>query len=106
MPPHATFTRMLRWRSLGDVTLMHCHGVTRLYLQNDVAGLLRLLINGLVAGAVLWLLHPVLTSRIGVLASIVIYSAAYLAVSAVNRAFRAEERAFMRNKAPLPGWLF
>jgi hypothetical protein len=47
-----------------------------------------------------------LASRIGVLASIVIYSAVYLAVSTVNRAFRAEERAFIRSKAPLPGWLF
>jgi O-antigen/teichoic acid export membrane protein len=88
-----------------EVALMYYYTVTRLHLQNDVAGLLRLLLNGLIAGAVLWLLHPFLASRIGVLASIVIYSGVYLAVSAVNRPFRSEERDFIRNKAPLPEWL-
>lgn len=75
--------------------------VTKLKTSLDYSSLLRMALNGVAGAAVLVLLRPWLSGLWGVLASVLAFSALWIGLSMVNRAFTAEERDFINSKLPV-----
>ncbi|MBK6911914.1 MAG: polysaccharide biosynthesis protein [bacterium] len=72
----------------------------------DVWGNIRIWLNAVAAGAVIYLLKPYLNSLLGVIASVFIFSVLFLLFSLINRGFSKEERDFINSKLPKPLWKF
>jgi len=72
----------------------------------DVWGNIRIWLNAVAAGAVVFLIKPYLNSLLGVIASVFIFSVLFLLFSLVNRGFTKEERDFINSKLPKPLWKF
>lgn len=80
--------------------------VTILRSGMDLRGVLKLAINGIVSGGILYLLAPWLTGLVGLLLSVVVFAALFFGLCAIHRGFTAEERAFINSKLAKPVWIF
>ncbi|MBU0509260.1 hypothetical protein KKH27_10535 [bacterium] len=107
--PHGTLTTMV-WITFlsvaGQNLLLYYWIVTKLHSPTDHLGLLRLLINGLVCGAIFYLIRPWFSGPVGVIASVLVFAALWLGISTLHRVFRPEERDFINSKLPHPLWRF
>lgn len=72
----------------------------------DTWGNVRIWLNAVAAGGVVYLLKPYLNSLLGVIASVFIFGALFLVFSMLNRGFSKEERDFINSKLPKPLWKF
>ncbi len=72
----------------------------------DVWGNIRIWLNAVAAGAIIYFLKPYLNSLLGVIASVVIFSVLFLVFSMINRGFSKEERDFINSKLPKPYFKF
>ncbi|MFZ5432298.1 MAG: lipopolysaccharide biosynthesis protein [Calditrichota bacterium] len=91
---------------VGQNLLFYYWIVRVLKSPTDHVGLLRLLINGVVAGGLFYLISSWFNGVVGVIASIFVFSAIWLAVSMLNKVFSSEEREFINSKLPYPVWKF
>ncbi len=72
----------------------------------DVLGNIRIWVNAVLAGGIIYLLKPYLNSLLGVIASVFIFGVLFLIFSMINRGFSKEERDFINSKLPKPIWKF
>lgn len=72
----------------------------------DTWGNVRIWLNAVAAGCIVYLLKPFLNSLLGVIASVFIFGALFLIFSMINRGFSKEERDFINSKLPKPLWKF
>jgi O-antigen/teichoic acid export membrane protein len=79
---------------------------TKLKAGLDLPGVLRIVINGTVAGLVILLLMPLFKGVVGVILSAVIFAVVYFGLCLIHRAFRPEERDFLNEKLPYKIWKF
>lgn len=72
----------------------------------DILGNIRIWLNAVAAGIVIYFLKPYLDSLIGVIASVFIFTVLFLIFSMINRGFSKAERDFINSKLPKPYWKF
>jgi hypothetical protein len=72
----------------------------------DYRGVARILVNGILSGAVLWMMKPLFASAVGVVLSIPVFVVLYIAANLAFRAFAPAERDLINSKLPYPLWRF
>ncbi|MCC6477234.1 oligosaccharide flippase family protein [bacterium] len=72
----------------------------------DIWGNIRIWLNAVAAGAVIYLLKPWFNTLVGVILSVALFTALFLIFSLINRGFSKSERDFINSKLPRPLWKF
>ncbi|MDD5088130.1 MAG: hypothetical protein PHI18_04965 [bacterium] len=75
--------------------------ITKLKTSLDHAGLARMAVNGLLCAALFFFVRSWFDGVVGVISSVLLFSALWIGLSMVNRAFTAEERDFINSKLPM-----
>jgi O-antigen/teichoic acid export membrane protein len=80
--------------------------VTKLRIRADLLGLLRIVVNGLLAAGVFLLLRPSFAGLAGLFLSVPFFAILYLVLNSLHKPFHAEERIFINSHLPYPLWKF
>jgi len=101
--PRGELTTMI-WISmlaiLAQNLLFYFWIVTKLRTLLDYAGIARMAGNGLLCAALFFVARSWFGGIVGVIASVFVFSALWIGLSMVNRAFTSEERDFINSKLP------
>lgn len=72
----------------------------------DVWGNIRIWLNAVAAGAIIYLLKPYFDTLPGVILSVALFTVLFLIFSLINKGFTKSERDFINSKLPKPVWKF
>lgn len=89
-----------------EIVVFYYWIVTILHSPLDHRGVLRLAVNGAVAGVIFYYLLPWFTGLVGLLLSVIVLALLFFGLCVVHRAFTADERAFINGKLAKPVWIF
>jgi O-antigen/teichoic acid export membrane protein len=79
---------------------------SRLGHRGDPVGMAKIILNGLIAAGIFYLLRSYFDSLIGVILSPFVFFVIYVGINLLNKSFRPEERTFINNHLPRPLWKF
>lgn len=86
--------------------LLYVFIVAKLQIRADLIGLIRLVVNGVVTAFLFLQIRDLFTGAGGVFLSILCFAGIYLALNALHRTFRPEEREFINKHLAHPLWKF